>query len=157
MCCRRKKAALISPANNHPMALNKLTAFYRSCLFQIIIVGLVGFCEPGIWTALNNLGAGGNASVSSRIDIPAQHDMLTYITGNIEQCCKRLNIRINVNRMRPLRRRLKLHNSEVDTSTRSCVLYTLCCWPLLQQPIWKRMVPASGCWLVWRGCLSVVG
>lgn len=59
------------------MALNKLTAFYRSCLFQIIIVGLVGFCEPGIWTALNNLGAGGNASVSSRIDLPAQHGMLT--------------------------------------------------------------------------------
>lgn len=38
---------------------------YHSCLFQIIIVGLVAFCEPGIWTALNNLGAGGNASVSS--------------------------------------------------------------------------------------------
>ncbi|OBT62249.1 hypothetical protein VE03_08064 [Pseudogymnoascus sp. 23342-1-I1] len=36
--------------------------FYRSCLFQIIIVGLVAFCEPGIWTALNNLGAGGQAT-----------------------------------------------------------------------------------------------
>ncbi|KAJ5892868.1 hypothetical protein N7504_009559 [Penicillium tannophilum] len=35
---------------------------YRSCLFQIVIVGLVAFCEPGIWTALNNLGAGGNAT-----------------------------------------------------------------------------------------------
>ncbi|EME39889.1 hypothetical protein DOTSEDRAFT_178736 [Dothistroma septosporum NZE10] len=41
--------------------LAKLSSFYRSCLFQIIIVGLVAFCEPGIWTALNNLGAGGNA------------------------------------------------------------------------------------------------
>lgn len=37
---------------------------YRSCLFQIVIVGLVSLCEPGIWTALNNLGAGGQASVS---------------------------------------------------------------------------------------------
>ncbi|KAK5797324.1 hypothetical protein VI817_003615 [Penicillium citrinum] len=27
-----------------------------------MLVGLVAFCEPGIWTALNNLGAGGNAS-----------------------------------------------------------------------------------------------
>ncbi|ROW04772.1 hypothetical protein VMCG_04758 [Cytospora schulzeri] len=44
------------------MALNRLNRFYRSCLFQILIVGLVGFCEPGIWTALNNLGAGGQAS-----------------------------------------------------------------------------------------------
>lgn len=46
------------------MALNRLTRFYRSCLFQILVVGLVAFCEPGIWTALNNLGAGGQASVS---------------------------------------------------------------------------------------------
>ncbi|KAL3476665.1 MFS general substrate transporter [Aspergillus californicus] len=44
------------------MGLNRLGPFYRSCLFQIIVVGLVAFCEPGIWTALNNLGAGGNAS-----------------------------------------------------------------------------------------------
>ncbi|KAJ5385034.1 Major facilitator superfamily domain general substrate transporter [Penicillium concentricum] len=43
------------------MAFDRLTRFYRSCLLQIIIVGLVAFCEPGIWTALNNLGAGGNA------------------------------------------------------------------------------------------------
>lgn len=45
------------------MAFERIAHFYRSCLFQIIIVGLVAFCEPGIWTALNNLGAGGNASV----------------------------------------------------------------------------------------------
>ncbi|KAJ5631598.1 uncharacterized protein N7484_011698 [Penicillium longicatenatum] len=41
------------------MAFGHFLEFYRSCLFQIIIVGLVAFCEPGIWTALNNLGAGG--------------------------------------------------------------------------------------------------
>ncbi|CAI7586863.1 unnamed protein product [Penicillium glandicola] len=43
------------------MAFDRLARFYRSCLLQIIVVGLVAFCEPGIWTALNNLGAGGNA------------------------------------------------------------------------------------------------
>lgn len=48
------------------MILERVTRFYRSCLFQIVIVGLVAFCEPGIWTALNNLGAGGNAKVSHR-------------------------------------------------------------------------------------------
>lgn len=50
------------------MALGPFFGFYRSCLFQIIIVGLVAFCEPGIWTALNNLGAGGNASVSKSVN-----------------------------------------------------------------------------------------
>ncbi|CAP94804.1 UNC93-like protein [Penicillium chrysogenum] len=43
------------------MVFDRVARFYRSCLLQIIIVGLVAFCEPGIWTALNNLGAGGNA------------------------------------------------------------------------------------------------
>ncbi|KAK4611878.1 Notoamide biosynthesis cluster protein [Fulvia fulva] len=43
------------------LSIGRLSSFYRSYLFQIIIVGLVVFCEPGIWTALNDLGAGGNA------------------------------------------------------------------------------------------------
>ncbi|CAG8258339.1 unnamed protein product [Penicillium nalgiovense] len=43
------------------MGFDRVARFYRSCLLQIIIVGVVAFCEPGIWTALNNLGAGGNA------------------------------------------------------------------------------------------------
>lgn len=47
------------------MGSTRISQVYRSCLFQIVIVGLVGFCEPGIWTALNNLGAGGQASVST--------------------------------------------------------------------------------------------
>lgn len=46
------------------MVPDRLVRVYRSCLFQIVVVGLVAFCEPGIWTALNNLGAGGNATVS---------------------------------------------------------------------------------------------
>ncbi|KAJ5313488.1 uncharacterized protein N7443_000372 [Penicillium atrosanguineum] len=46
------------------MVFDRVKKAYRSCLLQIIIVGLVAFCEPGIWTALNNLGAGGNASAS---------------------------------------------------------------------------------------------
>ncbi|KAJ5293672.1 hypothetical protein N7508_008493 [Penicillium antarcticum] len=44
------------------MAFDRAKSLYRSCPLQIIVVGLVAFCEPGIWTALNNLGAGGNAS-----------------------------------------------------------------------------------------------
>jgi hypothetical protein len=47
------------------ISLDRFATLYRSSLFQIVIVGLVAFCEPGIWTALNNLGAGGNAKVSS--------------------------------------------------------------------------------------------
>lgn len=46
------------------MAVKRIAHIYRSCLFQIVVVGLVALCEPGIWTALNNLGAGGQASVS---------------------------------------------------------------------------------------------
>jgi hypothetical protein len=28
-------------------------------MFQVVVVGLVAFTQPGIWTAINNLGAGG--------------------------------------------------------------------------------------------------
>ena len=34
-------------------------SFYRSVLFQVLVVGFVSFTQPGIWNALNNLGAGG--------------------------------------------------------------------------------------------------
>lgn len=47
-----------------PAFVSTLKAFYRSCLFQIILVGLVSLSGPGIWMALNSLGAGGQASVS---------------------------------------------------------------------------------------------
>lgn len=36
--------------------------FYRSTLFQILIVGICSFCSPGIWVAMNGLGVGGSQS-----------------------------------------------------------------------------------------------
>ncbi|KAL0264776.1 hypothetical protein SLS55_000728 [Diplodia seriata] len=36
-----------------------LKRFWRGTLLQCIITGLVSFCNPGIWNALNSLGAGG--------------------------------------------------------------------------------------------------
>ncbi|UZJ55595.1 hypothetical protein CBS101457_004915 [Exobasidium rhododendri] len=42
-------------------SLARLSKMYRSVMFQIVIVGLISFTQPGIWTALNNLGAGGQA------------------------------------------------------------------------------------------------
>lgn len=39
--------------------VSKLTRWYRSPLFNVIIVGLISFTQPGIWNALNNTGAGG--------------------------------------------------------------------------------------------------
>ncbi|KAL4762861.1 major facilitator superfamily domain-containing protein [Aspergillus foveolatus] len=39
--------------------VSRLTRWYRSALFNVIIVGLISFTQPGIWNALNNTGAGG--------------------------------------------------------------------------------------------------
>lgn len=36
--------------------------FFRSTLFQILVVGLCAFCAPGIWSAMNGLGVGGSQS-----------------------------------------------------------------------------------------------
>lgn len=39
--------------------VSKFTRWYRSPLFNVIIVGFISFTQPGIWNALNNTGAGG--------------------------------------------------------------------------------------------------
>ncbi|KAF2811891.1 MFS general substrate transporter [Mytilinidion resinicola] len=36
--------------------------FYRSTLFQILVVGICAFSAPGIWSAMNGLGVGGSQS-----------------------------------------------------------------------------------------------
>lgn len=54
------------------MAFERIKSIYRTVLWQIVIVGLVAFCEPGIWTALNNLGAGGNAKVCIAMQLPME-------------------------------------------------------------------------------------
>ncbi|KAG4437852.1 hypothetical protein IFR05_006654 [Cadophora sp. M221] len=39
----------------------RLRRFYHGTLFQVIILGLISFTQPGIWSAISNLGAGGQA------------------------------------------------------------------------------------------------
>jgi MFS family permease len=36
--------------------------FFRSTLFQILVVGVCAFTAPGIWSAMNGLGVGGSLS-----------------------------------------------------------------------------------------------
>ncbi|PVH80150.1 MFS general substrate transporter [Cadophora sp. DSE1049] len=40
----------------------KRPTFFRSTLFQILVVGICAFSAPGIWSAMNGLGVGGSAS-----------------------------------------------------------------------------------------------
>ncbi|OLN97162.1 UNC93-like protein 3 [Colletotrichum chlorophyti] len=39
--------------------VSRFTRVYRSPLFNVILVGLISFTQPGIWNALNSTGAGG--------------------------------------------------------------------------------------------------
>lgn len=45
--------------DSSPKQVSKFTRWYRSPLFNVIIVGLISFTQPGIWNALNSTGAGG--------------------------------------------------------------------------------------------------
>ncbi|KAL2153724.1 hypothetical protein VTH82DRAFT_4879 [Thermothelomyces myriococcoides] len=53
------EAAAILEKEEQRKPVSKLTRWYRSPLFNVIIVGLISFTQPGIWNALNNTGAGG--------------------------------------------------------------------------------------------------
>ncbi|CAG5160883.1 uncharacterized protein ALTATR162_LOCUS5923 [Alternaria atra] len=44
---------------NIPKRVSRFTRWYRSPLFNVIVVGMISFTQPGIWNALNNVGAGG--------------------------------------------------------------------------------------------------
>ncbi|KAL6410926.1 DUF895 domain membrane protein [Ilyonectria robusta] len=46
-------------SEEHAKPLSRFTRWYRSPLFNVIVVGLISFTQPGIWNALNNTGAGG--------------------------------------------------------------------------------------------------
>lgn len=41
-----------------PVTLRRQPSFYRSTLFQILVVGICAFSAPGIWSAMNGLGVG---------------------------------------------------------------------------------------------------
>lgn len=42
--------------------IRKRPPFFRSTLFQILVVGICAFTAPGIWSAMNGLGVGGSQS-----------------------------------------------------------------------------------------------
>jgi MFS family permease len=51
-----------SATTNKSIASHHKPSFFRSTLFQILVVGLCAFCAPGIWSAMNGLGVGGSQS-----------------------------------------------------------------------------------------------
>jgi len=46
--------------DNAGISPNGRIPFFRSTLFQILVVGSCAFCAPGIWNAMNGLGVGGS-------------------------------------------------------------------------------------------------
>lgn len=51
-----------APASERSLKPFDRIPFFRTTLFQILVVGLCAFCAPGIWSAMNGLGVGGSAS-----------------------------------------------------------------------------------------------
>ncbi|KAK1729315.1 hypothetical protein CaCOL14_002595 [Colletotrichum acutatum] len=49
----------VSPRALKPKS--KVHDIFRGTIFQAVLLGLISFTQPGIWTAMNNLGAGGQA------------------------------------------------------------------------------------------------
>jgi MFS family permease len=51
-----------SLADNGLDAVSSKHSFFRTTLFQILVVGICAFSAPGIWSAMNGLGVGGSQS-----------------------------------------------------------------------------------------------
>lgn len=52
----------ISTSSNEELAQKPRRVWYRTTLFNAFIIGGVGFLAPGLWNAMNALGAGGAES-----------------------------------------------------------------------------------------------
>ncbi|OLN85053.1 UNC93-like protein 8 [Colletotrichum chlorophyti] len=48
-------------ASQTPTFGSQIHDIYRGTYFQAVLLGLISFTQPGIWAAMNNLGAGGQA------------------------------------------------------------------------------------------------
>jgi hypothetical protein len=114
--------------------LGRFATLYRSSLFQIVIVGLVAFCEPGIWTALNNLGAGGNAKVSlrTRSQPKISTRRLTHSSAVPQQCRERAHVRSDVRRLLHRRRSQQQAHCQMDVVHRRGFLHAIRSWTVLQ-------------------------
>lgn len=51
-----------SPSAEEGLAFPEKRVWHRSTLFNAFIIGGVGFLAPGLWNAMNSLGAGGAES-----------------------------------------------------------------------------------------------
>jgi hypothetical protein len=49
-------------ASSDTMSQTEKRVWYRGTLFNACIIGGVGFLAPGLWNAMNSLGAGGAQS-----------------------------------------------------------------------------------------------
>ncbi|CCH46319.1 putative membrane protein [Wickerhamomyces ciferrii] len=55
----------LEPNSNNNKMVSKFTKIYRATYTQAHIIGFVSFTQPGIWSAIANLGAGGLQSVNT--------------------------------------------------------------------------------------------
>lgn len=51
-----------SESSDHGSTQGTKRIWYRTTLFNAFIIGGVGFMAPGLWNAMNSLGAGGAES-----------------------------------------------------------------------------------------------
>lgn len=47
------------PSEQSQPVTKRKVKWYRSTLYNAIILGICNFCAPGIWGAMNSLGGGG--------------------------------------------------------------------------------------------------
>jgi hypothetical protein len=54
-------------SESHIKPVSRFTRWYRSPLFNVIIVGLISFTQPGIWNALNSKRADSSQKKSFKL------------------------------------------------------------------------------------------
>lgn len=143
-----------------PRPVSRFTRWFRSPLFNVIIVGLISFTQPGIWNALNNTGASGqqepylvNGANSLTFGCVFHSLGLAMECSLLTKCSKQADgVRLSA----------ILHfGKQIRTEEDSHHRYPWIC-PVLsilvcQQSIWNRMVCSLQRRHLWDCCISTLG
>jgi len=85
---QKKNADLVEAHTEAAYKPHVKVVWYRSSFFAAIILGLCNFCAPGLWGAMNSVGAGGeetpwlaNAANAETFSLMVSQTLLAAKTG----------------------------------------------------------------------------
>lgn len=114
--------------------LTKVAKWYRSTFFNALILGLCNFCAPGLWGAMNSLGAGGEEKpyLVKSVQTPMSRARLLL---KLSKCRERSDLRFDGRELLLWQCSCSTHRHQVDHDHRHHGIRSLRSRSVYKQPL----------------------